>query len=52
MLSEYFVKHGKKYAEEAEKIARPVMAWMDAQPHIGKASPQALNARRIIARAL
>lgn len=51
MLSEYLVKHGKKY-EEAEKIARPVMAWMDAQPHIGKASPQALNARRIIARAL
>lgn len=50
MLSEYLVKHAKY--EEAEKSARPVMAWMDAQPHIGKASPQALNSRRIIAKAL
>ncbi|KAI7973857.1 hypothetical protein EIK77_001056 [Talaromyces pinophilus] len=50
MLSEYLVKHGKY--EEAERTARPVVAWMDAQPHIGKASPQALNSRRIIVRAL
>ncbi|RAO65181.1 uncharacterized protein BHQ10_001193 [Talaromyces amestolkiae] len=50
MLSEYLVKHGKY--EEAEKTARPVLAWMDARPHLGKSSPQALNSRRIIARAL
>jgi hypothetical protein len=50
LLSEYLVKHGKY--EEAEQTARPVLAWMDAQPRLGKASPQALGARRIIARAL
>lgn len=50
MLSEYLVKHGKY--EEAEKTARPVLAWMDAHPRLGKASPQSLNSRRIIARAL
>jgi hypothetical protein len=45
-----FIKHGKY--EEAEKTARPVMVWMNAQPHIEKASLQALSFRRIIARTL
>ncbi|KAI2696589.1 hypothetical protein CBS147332_8941 [Penicillium roqueforti] len=50
MLAEYFVKAGKY--KEAEEIARPVCEWMDACPHLGKTSPQAINTRRIIARAL
>ncbi|KAJ6128299.1 hypothetical protein N7471_009516 [Penicillium samsonianum] len=50
MLAEHLVKVGKY--KEAEEIARPVCEWMDARPHLGKASPQALSARRIIARAL
>lgn len=31
---------------------RPFCGWMDINPNLGKASPQALSARRIIARAL
>lgn len=50
MLAEYLVKVGKY--SEAENTERPVCAWMDAQERLGKASPQAINARRIIAKAL
>lgn len=50
ILAEHLVKVGK-YAE-AEATARPVCAWMDAQPRLGKDSPQAINSRRMIARAL
>lgn len=50
MLADYLVKIGKY--KEAEDIERPVCDWMDARPHLGKSSPQAINARRIIARAL
>ncbi len=50
ILAETLVKVGK-YAE-AEDTARPVCAWMDANPRLGKASPQAINSRRMIARAL
>ncbi|OOF91820.1 hypothetical protein ASPCADRAFT_154060 [Aspergillus carbonarius ITEM 5010] len=50
MLAEYLVKVGKY--EEAEATARPVCAWMDALPRLGKDSPQALNARRFIAKAV
>ena len=50
MLADHLVKIGKY--EEAEEIERPVLVWMDAKPHLGKESPQAINARRIIAKAL
>ncbi|KAH7374105.1 hypothetical protein BKA64DRAFT_698624 [Cadophora sp. MPI-SDFR-AT-0126] len=50
MLAEHLVKIGKY--KEAEEQERPVCAWMDAEPRLGKATPQAINARRIIARAL
>ncbi|KAJ5958808.1 uncharacterized protein N7479_005958 [Penicillium vulpinum] len=50
MLADYLVKVGKY--KEAEEVEQPVREWMDARPHLGPASPQALNARRIIARAL
>ncbi|KAH6845710.1 hypothetical protein B0I37DRAFT_191181 [Chaetomium sp. MPI-CAGE-AT-0009] len=50
ILAEHLVKVGK-YAE-AEDTARPVCAWMDAQPRLGKGSPQAINSRRMIAKAL
>ncbi|KAF3385466.1 hypothetical protein F1880_002700 [Penicillium rolfsii] len=50
MLAEHLVKIGKY--KEAEETERPVCAWMDARPHLGKSSPKAINARRIIARAL
>lgn len=50
MLADCLVKVGKY--EEAEQVELPVLAWMDARPHLGKESPQAINARRIIARAL
>ncbi|KAF9244024.1 hypothetical protein DTO013E5_6465 [Penicillium roqueforti] len=50
MLAEYFVKAGKY--KEAEEIARPVCEWMDACSHLGKTSPQAINTRGIITRAL
>ncbi|KAJ5406385.1 hypothetical protein N7465_007669 [Penicillium sp. CMV-2018d] len=50
MLAEHLVKVGKY--KEAEETELPVCEWMDSRPHLGKTSPQALNARRIIARAL
>jgi hypothetical protein len=50
MLAEYLVKNGGY--KEAEDIEFPVCAWMDARPHLGKESPQAINARRILVRAL
>ncbi|KAJ5863722.1 uncharacterized protein N7529_005638 [Penicillium soppii] len=50
MLADHLVKVGKY--KEAEEIERPVCEWMDTRPHLGRTSPQALNARRIIARAL
>ena len=50
MLAEHLVKVGKY--EEAERTERPIRAWMDARPHLGPSSPQALNARRLIAQAL
>lgn len=50
MLAEHLVKVGKY--KEAEETELPVCVWMDSRPHLGKTSPQALNARRIIARAL
>ena len=50
MLAEHLVRVGKY--KEAEDTERPVCAWMDTRPHLGKASPQAINARRIIAQAL
>jgi hypothetical protein len=50
MLAEYLVKVGKY--KEAEETERPVCTWMDERPSLGRDSPQALNARRIIAKAL
>ena len=50
MLADHLVKVGKY--KEAEEIEMPILAWMDAKPHLGKESPQAINARRIIAKAL
>lgn len=50
MLADHLVRIGKY--EEAEDTERPVCAWMDALPQLGKDSPQAINARRIIVRAL
>ena len=38
MLAEHLVKIGKY--KEAEGTERPVCEWMDARPHLGKASPQ------------
>jgi len=49
MFADFLVKTGK--CEEAERVERKVCAFMDAS-HLGKYSPQAINARRIIARAL
>lgn len=50
MLADHLIKIGKY--KEAEDTERPVCAWMDTRPRLGKSSPQAINARRIIARAL
>lgn len=50
MLADHLVKV-RKYSE-AEEVVRPVCGWMDVNPKLGKASPQALSARRTIARAL
>ncbi|OIW28122.1 hypothetical protein CONLIGDRAFT_579742 [Coniochaeta ligniaria NRRL 30616] len=50
ILAEYLVKVGKY--KEAEETELPVRAWMDARAHLGRDSPQAINARRIIAKAL
>ncbi len=50
ILAEHLLKIGKY--EEAEEMERPACAWMDAQSRLGKESPQAINARRFIARAL
>lgn len=50
MLAEYLVKHGKYV--EAERIEIGVREWMDRNPKLGMSTPQALNARRIIVKAL
>lgn len=50
MLADHLIKI-RKYAE-AEETERPVCAWMDAHERLGRDSPQAINARRIITRAL
>ncbi|KAJ5950215.1 uncharacterized protein N7479_008628 [Penicillium vulpinum] len=50
LLAEHLVKIWKY--KEAEETARSVYEWMVSRPHLGKHSPQALNARRIIAKAL
>lgn len=50
MLAEHLVKIGK-YAEAVE-VERPVLKWMEERPNLGPSTPQALNARRIIAKAL
>ncbi|KAH8895332.1 hypothetical protein GQ53DRAFT_779458 [Thozetella sp. PMI_491] len=44
MLAEDLLKTGRY--KEAEDTGRPVCAWMDARPSLGKESPQAINARR------
>jgi len=50
ILADHLVKIGKY--EEAEETEKPVLAWMDGHERLGRDSPQAVNARRIIARAL
>ncbi|KAK3377103.1 hypothetical protein B0T24DRAFT_620462 [Lasiosphaeria ovina] len=50
MLADHLVKI-RKFAE-AEAMERPVVQWMDAHPRLGKDSPQALSARRVLVRAL
>jgi len=50
MLAELLVK--REQYEEAEEVEKPVLAWIDAKPHLGRESPQAINARRFIAKAL
>jgi hypothetical protein len=50
MLASTLVKVGK-YAE-AEATERPVLAWMEARENLGRDSPQAMGARRILAGAL
>jgi hypothetical protein len=49
-LADYLVKVGK-YAE-AEELEGPVRDWMDGHQALGKGTPQAINARRIIAKAV
>ncbi|KAK5656615.1 hypothetical protein OQA88_4595 [Cercophora sp. LCS_1] len=49
-LADYYVRVGR--FEEGEAIERRVVAWMDSRPHLGPGTPQAINGRRIIARAL
>jgi len=50
MLAEYLAKNGKY--REAEETERPVLAWMEGSPGLGRDSPQAINARRIMVKAL
>jgi hypothetical protein len=50
LLAEHLVAVSE-YAE-VEETAQPVCAWMNAQPRLDKGSPQAISARRVIARAL
>ncbi len=50
MLADYLVNHGKH--KEAEDAEWPVLAWMEARPKLGRESPQAINARRILVQAL
>ncbi|KAK0655186.1 hypothetical protein B0T16DRAFT_450916 [Cercophora newfieldiana] len=50
MLADYLVKTGQ--CEEAERVEREVCAFMDGHERLGRDSPQAINARRIIARAI
>jgi hypothetical protein len=50
MLAAYLAGHGK--GEEAEKTELPVLSWMEAHPKLGRDSPQAIGARRILLQAL
>jgi len=50
MMSDYLLKIGKY--KEAEEGERTVLEWMENHPKLGRDSPQAINARRILVRAL
>ncbi|KAK0612432.1 hypothetical protein B0T17DRAFT_543665 [Bombardia bombarda] len=50
MLADHLVKVGKFV--EAEETERAVLRWMEAHERLGRDSPQALGARRIIVRAM
>jgi hypothetical protein len=50
LLADYLVRAGKYV--EAEETERPVVAWMDTRGHLGRDSPQALSARRVLVKAL
>ncbi|PYH87438.1 hypothetical protein BO71DRAFT_184755, partial [Aspergillus ellipticus CBS 707.79] len=50
MLAEFLVEAGR--FEEAEGVEGPVREWMDERRKLGRDSPQAISARRIIARAV
>jgi hypothetical protein len=50
ILSDHLVRI-RQY-KEAEETERQVCAWMDAHPRLGRDSPQAINSRRVIVRAL
>lgn len=49
-LADILLRRGKY--PEAENQEREVCAWMDSHPRLGRDSPQALSARRIIAEAM
>lgn len=50
MLAEHLVKTGRY--EEAIEVETPVLKWILAKPHLVRDSPQAINAKRFIAKAL
>lgn len=50
MFADFLVKTGK--FEEAERVESEVCEVMDRRASLGRDSPQAINARRIIARAV
>ncbi len=52
ILAGHLVKVGVGKYAEAEEVERPVLAEMVARPTLGPDSPQAINARRFLAKAL
>lgn len=48
MLADHLMTMGKY--EEAQEMERQVLVWMETNPRLGRDSPQAINARRILAK--
>ncbi|KAB5570096.1 hypothetical protein GE09DRAFT_1283258 [Coniochaeta sp. 2T2.1] len=49
-MSDYLIKQGK--FREAEEGERAILEWMESHPRLGRDGPQAINARRVLVRAL